>query len=198
MYDYVDGKSDWMSFGLPVEGEDGPYAGDVVSDVPTCRPDETVSDVAGRLREAEAGRAVVTNDKDVVLGLVELAALEAEAPEAAVGDVMRVSPSTVRPSVLASSLAERDADEVLVTTSDGRLLGAAEAGGAADDGPSRLQELEREFHETIAAVEEHFGEREPSEEELRSFLRERLVSEGRSPEEADELMAAMDGGSGDG
>ncbi len=198
MYDYVDGKSDWMAFNLPVEGEDGPYAGGSLVDVPTCLAGDAVSDVAGRLREAGAGRAVVTNDKDVVLGLVELDALEAEAPDAAVGDVMKVSPTTVRPSVPVSSLAERGDDEVLVTSSDGRLVGAAKAGGAGDDRPSRLQELEREFHETVAAVEEHFGDREPSEEELRSFLRERLVAEGRSPQEADELMAGMDGGSGGG
>ncbi|MDP9071967.1 MAG: CBS domain-containing protein [Actinomycetota bacterium] len=190
MYDYVDGKSDWMAFGLPVEGEDGPFAAEAVSEVPTCRPDETAADVVGRLREAGAQRAVVVNEKDVVLGLVQIDTLEGE-DAATVRAVMKVSPSTVRPSVLVSSLVE-SGDEVLVTTSDGRLLGAFQPETAGDDRSSEMQRLEREFLDTALAVQEHFGDRQPSEAEIGSFLRDRLISEGKSPEEADELMAAMD------
>ena len=192
MYDYIDGKSDWMAFGLPVEGEDGPYAGEALKEVPTCRPDETASDVVKRLRKADAPRAVVVTDKDVVLGLVELDALEREDGGATVRAVMKVGPSTVRPSVLVSSLAESGSDEVLVTTSDGRLVGAFEQGADDDDRPAEMQQLEREFLDTVFAVQEHFGDREPSEDEIRSFLRDRLVSEGKSPEEADEFLARMD------
>ena len=199
MYDYVDGKSDWMAFNLPVEGEDGPYAGGSLSDVPTCRTGEAVSDVAGRLRGQEADRAVVVNDEHVVLGVVELGDLEDGRSGADVAEVMTVSPSTVRPSVLLSSLAEDGKDGVLVTTSDGRLLGSAAVGDASDDRSAKMQELEKEFLDTIRAVQEHFGDREPTEEELRSFLRDRLVDEGRSPEEADEVISKLDdGGDGEG
>ena len=197
MYDYVDGKSDWMAFNLPVEGEDGPYAGGSLVDVPTCLAGDAVSDVAGRLREEGADRAVVVTDDGVVLGVVELGDLDDGRSDATAGDVMAVSPSTVRPSVLLSSLAEGGQGGVLVTTSDGRLLGAAEAKEASDDRPEEMQELEKEFLDTAFAVQEHFGDREPSEEELRSFLRDRLVDEGRSPEEADAVIAKLDDG-GDG
>lgn len=38
------------------------------------------------------------------------------------------------------------------------------------------------------AAAQHFGEREPSEEEMRAFLRARLIAMGKSPEEADDLL----------
>jgi hypothetical protein len=187
-----------MAFNLPVEGEDGPFAGQSLVEVPTCGPADTASDVAARLREQGADRAVVVNDKDVVLGLVALDALEEGAPDAVVRGLMEVSPSTVRPSVLLSSLAERGQDRVLVTSSDGRLLGAVELEEGADDRPPDMQALEKEFLETIFAVEEHFGDHQPTEEELRSFLRDRLLDEGRSPEEADEIMSRLDEGPSEG
>ena len=46
----------------------------------------------------------------------------------------------------------------------------------------------------MSGIQERFGEREPTEEELRQFLRERLVAEGRTPEEADTFLADMDKG----
>ncbi len=44
----------------------------------------------------------------------------------------------------------------------------------------------------LFAVQERFGDREPTDDEVRAFLRERLTGEGRSPEEADEFLARMD------
>lgn len=49
-----------------------------------------------------------------------------------------------------------------------------------------MQELQAGFLDVIFAAQEHFGDRQPSDEEMRSFLRERRVSEGESAEEADE------------
>ena len=187
----MDGKSDWMAFGLPVEGEDGPYAGESVAEAPTCRPDETASEVAERLRRDGAERAVVVNDHDVVVGMLELEAVTEDAAEASVLEVMEVSPTTVRPSVLLSSLAEGDADQVLVTSSDGRLMGVVERRRAAEESDPEAQRMADEFHEVVTALEERFGDREPTEEEVRSFLRERLVEEGKSPEEADRFLATM-------
>src|SRR6266550_4700590 len=41
VYDYVAGKADWGSFGLPLEGTKGARAGEHVrADVPTCRLEE--------------------------------------------------------------------------------------------------------------------------------------------------------------
>jgi CBS domain-containing protein len=196
VYDYVDGKADWMAFGLPVEGEDGPYAGQGVAEVPTCRPDEGASDVAARLGREGADRAVVVNEHHVVVGVLEVATAGEAAPEASVLDVMDVSPSTVRPSVLLSSVAESDADQVLVTTSDGTLLGSVDPDAEPDEPSAGMERLEREFHDVVLAIEERFGDEEPSEEEVRSFLRERLMDEGRSAEEADQFLATMDDDAG--
>ena len=58
-----------------------------------------------------------------------------------------------------------------------------------------MQFIHHEFIEIALAVQERFGVGvQPSEEEIRGFLRERLISEGRSPEEADKFLADMGGG----
>ncbi len=187
MYDYVDGKVDWMAYGLPVEGDDGPFAGEFVTKVPTVGPDEAVSAVVEQI--GDAPRAVVTTDDGVVLGLVERGALEDAGADVPVAAVMKLSPSTVRPSVEYSTLAEQGDEYVLVTTSDGRLVGMVEP--EADDDDHHGRDLERDLLETVQAVSDHFGDREPSEDDIRSFLRERLIADGRSPEEADRALAAM-------
>ena len=61
-----------------------------------------------------------------------------------------------------------------------------------DDRPEEHQRLQAEMLSVVFAVQERFGDREPSEDEVRAFLRERLIEEGRSPEEADDFLAHMD------
>jgi rhodanese-related sulfurtransferase len=61
-----------------------------------------------------------------------------------------------------------------------------------DDRPDHFKRLESEFLSVLFDVQEHFGDDEPSDEELRTFLRDRLIGQGRSPEEADEFMEKMD------
>lgn len=41
-------------------------------------------------------------------------------------------------------------------------------------------------------IEQEFGDREPSEDELKAFLRRRLEAEGRAPEEVEQIMAELD------
>lgn len=41
-------------------------------------------------------------------------------------------------------------------------------------------------------IEQEFGDREPSEDELKAFLRRRLEAEGRTPEEVEQIMAELD------
>jgi rhodanese-related sulfurtransferase len=62
----------------------------------------------------------------------------------------------------------------------------------ADDRPEGHQRLQAEFLNVLMDVQEHFGNREASDEEVRAFLRQRLIDEGRSPEEADAFMAQLD------
>jgi rhodanese-related sulfurtransferase len=61
-----------------------------------------------------------------------------------------------------------------------------------DDRPVEHQRLQAEFMSLLFEIQQHFGEREPSDEEVRAYLRQRLINEGRTPEEADEFLARMD------
>jgi rhodanese-related sulfurtransferase len=60
-----------------------------------------------------------------------------------------------------------------------------------DQGSPENQALMAEFMEVAFAAQKRFGDREPSHEEMREFLRERLIGEGRTAEEADEFLANM-------
>lgn len=57
-----------------------------------------------------------------------------------------------------------------------------------------MQFIHHQFIEIALAVQERFGVGvQPSEEEIRGFLRDRLISEGRTPEEAETFLAQMGG-----
>ena len=57
-----------------------------------------------------------------------------------------------------------------------------------------MQRVHDEFLEIAAALQERFGEGvEPPEEEIRAFLRQRMIGEGKTPEEADAFLAEMGG-----
>lgn len=57
-----------------------------------------------------------------------------------------------------------------------------------------MQYIHRQFIEIALAVQERFGVGvQPSDEEIRGFLRDRMISEGKSPEEADAFLAEMGG-----
>ena len=129
MFDYVDGKLDWLAAGLPIEGTNAerPRAGDVARrDVPTCRLDETIGEVRGRVRAAGWDACVIVNDERVVLGLLREAELE-EGRDEPVEQVMRPGPSTFRPHVpieeMAHFMTDHDLPTSPVTSSDGRLIG---------------------------------------------------------------------------
>ena len=128
VYEYRGGKLDWMAAGLPTEGTNAkrPRAGSLArADVPTCRLDERRADLAARVRAAGWSQCVVVDDDRVVLGLLEGEALDGGAATAA--DAMREGPTTIRPHVTLDdtviSLAAHRHEQVLVTTSDGRLVG---------------------------------------------------------------------------
>ncbi len=181
-----------MAFGLPVEGEEGPFAGAELDEANTCGPDERIEEVRRRLGDGINDSLVVVNQHAVVLGSVEPGDLEEAAPDDAVATIMRLSPTTVRPSVLASSSAERT-PPVIVTDSDGVLLGLASPHSAAEATPdSEMDQLQVTFLEIAHAVEEHFEGEDPSEDDVRAFLHQRLVAEGKTSEEAEAYLTAMD------
>ncbi len=58
----------------------------------------------------------------------------------------------------------------------------------------QMQVIHHQFIEIALAVQERFGVGvQPTEEQIREFLRERMIGEGKSPEEADAFLAEMGG-----
>jgi CBS domain-containing protein len=129
VYDYVPGKADWSASGLPTEGTlaSVPDTGDAArQDTPTCTTTEKIGDVRDRTRRAGWDRCVVVNEERIVLGLLREKELDADS-EVTAEEAMRNGPATFRPDEpaekIAKSMRERGASAVLVTTSDGRLVG---------------------------------------------------------------------------
>jgi len=123
---------------LPIEGSKAsiPRVGSVARrDVPTCRLNERVGDVAARVLGKGWDLCVVVNEGNIVLGRLKRAALEGDA-DASVESVMEPGPITYRPQVVAAdaarTLAERHVQSVLVTTGDGELIGVF----SPEDAPS--------------------------------------------------------------
>ncbi len=129
VYDYVDGKLDWMAAGLPTEGTNAgkPRAGDVSrKDVPTASLDERLGDVRERVRAIGWDAVLAINNERVVLGLLRSKELDKD-PRLRIEQAMRPGPSTFRPYVSIKEMAEHMTEHKLenspVTTSDGRLVG---------------------------------------------------------------------------
>ncbi len=129
VYDYVEGKNDWMAAGLPTEGTNAehPRAGDVArKDVPTCGLKEKLGDVRARVRAQGWDAVVVVNDSRVVFGLLRSKELEKD-PELLIEQAMRPAPSTFRPFVALHEMLHKmvghKVDSSPITTSDGRLVG---------------------------------------------------------------------------
>ena len=130
VYDFVDGKIEWISHGLPVEG-DGPHfavAGEIADRdaVLACRVGDRLGDVAHELDRVAHDYCVVLNDHDIVLGRMRKKNLHGP-DETAVERVMEPGPTTVRASEPAKGLLERMREKnvpaVIVTTNGGRLMG---------------------------------------------------------------------------
>jgi CBS domain-containing protein len=97
-----------------------------LENVPSCSPDEPAAGALERARAAGWGICVALNDAGVVQGRVTVAA--AAPPGASVSAVMDPGPATVRANEdLAGALQrmrKRRVATLLVTTPEGRLLGA--------------------------------------------------------------------------
>ncbi len=152
VHDYIAGKADWGSAGLPLEGTRGSdtrVGAHLRRDVPTCRLDERLSDVRTRLRAAGSDTCFVVNDETVVLGRLGRTALAGE-DDASVEQAMSAGPSTVRPSFELDRAVERMRRQNLttlpVTTSEGHLLGLLER----DAAEQALHELKRNSARTLS------------------------------------------------
>jgi CBS domain-containing protein len=135
VHSYPAGKKDWVANGLPREGTLAAFpdvAAALRRGVPTCRLDERVADA--RARAGEWGMCVVVNDANVILGVLRKKALAGDGAATA-EQAMEAGPTTFRPNGLlaetAIHLAQVGVERVLVSDSDGRLLGVLERRDAA-------------------------------------------------------------------
>ena len=65
------------------------------------------------------------------------------------------------------------AEGLPIWTDEGRPGRVADPEPPPDDRPPEMQKFQNDFMEAAFAVRDHFGDREPSEEEVLAFLRER-------------------------
>ena len=127
VYDYVAGKADWLAADLPFEGT-AQLAGKFTRrGVGTAAEGTPAAEALGLLEGQGFGPVLVLNQAGVVMGAAYRDGLVAAPGEAAVGTVMRFGVSTVRPSEDAAALAQRmghrRVTRVVVTRSDGTLVG---------------------------------------------------------------------------
>ncbi len=80
-----------------------------------------------------------------------------------------------------------------LTNTEGGPGAVVEPAPPPDDRPIEHQRLQDEFLKILFAVQDHFGDADPSDDDVVAFLRQRLIDEGRSPEEADDFLAHLDG-----
>jgi len=129
VYDYVAGKADWGSAGLPLEGAEGSdtrAGAHVRTDVPNCRLDDRLEEVCERLDESGWDTCFVLSERGVVLGRIGRRAIRGR-EDVTAEEAMTPGPSTIRPSARLREIVERMRQQNLtnlpVTTSEGRLVG---------------------------------------------------------------------------
>ena len=129
VYDYVAGKADWGSAGLPLEGTNGSETragAHVRTDVPTCQPGDRLQDVCEQLDESGWDTCFVVDERRVVLGRIGRRAIRGR-EDVTAEEAMTPGPSTIRPSARLRDVVERMQTQNLtnlpVTTSDGQLAG---------------------------------------------------------------------------
>jgi rhodanese-related sulfurtransferase len=129
VFRYAAGKADWFANGLPREGKQAgvPRAGDLArTDTPTCHLNDRVGAVYDRVQASGWDMCVVVNDRRVPLGALSLDAMVTD-PNAAAEELMELGPTTIRPSWTFEEASEylkrQNQDRVLITTSEGILIG---------------------------------------------------------------------------
>ena len=144
VYDYVNGKADWLAAGLLSEGPSTgvPTAGDAVrgGDI-VCHLGDRLGDSVERIRIAGKNACIVVDDRHVVLGRVRGRALSGD-PDAAIEDVMQSGPSTIRADIpldaVVRNLRDGSVSSTLVTDPEGRFIGSLYLA----DAESKLAEAE--------------------------------------------------------
>ncbi|MFN2557682.1 MAG: CBS domain-containing protein [Nitriliruptorales bacterium] len=143
VYDYTAGKADWLAFDLPYQGSAQLIGPLLTRDVTTSSPHERLGHVQEQLATSPHGLVVVVNDAGIVIGALRSDKLQGD-PDSWVEDLMREGPSTVRPSEEVEALLTRmrraNSATVVVTRSDGTLLGLFERARAEEALQTRNQQ----------------------------------------------------------
>jgi rhodanese-related sulfurtransferase len=128
VYRYRGGQTDWLAVSWQTEGADtnhGRVWQMVQKDVLKCSMRERLQDVKSR-RRPNHDLAVVVNDRNIVLGVIQGESWD-KSNEARVASLMLPAPQTIRPHLelkeAQTILRGYTASSVIVTTSDGELLG---------------------------------------------------------------------------
>jgi CBS domain-containing protein len=132
VYDYVNGKVEWMLERQPVEGAGPHYAmvGEVATmeRLHTCGLGSTVGESARAMEQSGDTFCLVLNEQGIVLGRLRKKHRDATSDDP-VERVMETGPTTVRPNEPAKALLERmerrNVPAVVVTTNKGALVGVA-------------------------------------------------------------------------
>lgn len=118
----------------------------------TCQLSDRLGNVVEKLREAGKDTCIVVTDGNVILGRLRGRALEGD-PNALVEEVMESGPTTTRINTTLESMIgrmrERKVESILVTTSDGRLVGTM----YRSDADRRLEEYEGQPGEDEASCD---------------------------------------------
>ena len=127
VHDYAAGKADWLAADLPFQGT-AELAGMFTRRGVATVAERATAAEALRLLDAQGfGPVAVVNQAGVVMGVAYRDQLTGAGEEAEVGTVMRFAVSTVRPSedaaALAHRMAHREVTRVVVTRSEGTLVG---------------------------------------------------------------------------
>jgi rhodanese-related sulfurtransferase len=130
-----------------------------------------------RLEEIDRGRTVVT-------------VCRSGSRSAAAADQLRVE--GFRAENLDGGMQGWADEGFAVTTGAGEPGVVVDPEPPPDNRPPEHQRLQAEFMSLVFEIEDHFGGRAASEDEVRAYLRQRLIDEGRTPEEADEFLVPMD------
>lgn len=128
VYRYTAGKTDWIAGGLDTEGTDAnkPRLKQLLrKNVMTCTSRDRLGALKNRRGHAN-DLCVVLNDRNIVLGAISGEAWQKN-PLMTAGEAMDPAPLTFRPSMdrteALRDLRKLDLKQVLITTSDGELLG---------------------------------------------------------------------------
>jgi rhodanese-related sulfurtransferase len=128
VYRYTAGKADWLAAGWETEGTASkpPRLKQYLQkDVFTCGLRERLEDVKTR-RRPNQDLCVVISDRNIVLGAIRGEGWNAP-PQSRVVDIMEPGPRTFRPDAdpkdVQKALRSEEPESVIVTTSDGELLG---------------------------------------------------------------------------